>query len=228
MLEMIYEWAPSLANSGIVEELWKCVGQTLLMTGITGIFVVIFGTFFGIVLVVTKDGGIMQNKMIYKVLEVIVNLFRSIPFMILNILLLDLSRMIVGTAIGVKGAIIPLIIGTTPFFARQIESALSEVDGGLIEASQAMGCSNFEIITRVFLKESIPSMIRGLSITLINLVGLTAISGAVGAGGLGDFAIRYGHQMKKTDLMWITIVIILLIVSFIQVIGNAFVKKTSH
>lgn len=228
MLEFLYTIAPNLAKNGIVDELIKCTIDTLLMTGIAGFFAFFFGIFFGVILIVTKKGGIMECSPIYKILEGIINLFRSIPFLILTILLIDISRWILGVGIGVKGAVIPLIVGTTPFFARQIESALSEVDHGLIEASQAMGCSNFEIITRVYLKESVPSIIRGLSITLINLVGLTAISGAVGAGGLGDFAIRYGHQMQMKDLMWITIIIIVIIVSIIQVIGNTLVKKTSH
>ena len=133
-----------------------------------------------------------------------------------------------GTGIGVKGAIIPLIIGTVPFFSRQIELALAEVDGGLIEAAQAMGDSPLQIIFRVYLKESIPAIARATTITFISLIGLTAMAGVVGAGGLGDFAIRYGHQRSEPDVIWVTILIILILVTVAQAIGDVIIKKTTH
>ena len=144
------------------------------------------------------------------------------------VLLIPVSRAIVGTGSGVQGAYVALIAGTVPFFSRQIETAISEVDTGLIEASQAMGATPFEIITRVYLRESIPSIARVTMITVINLIGLTAMAGAIGAGGLGDFAIRYGYQMNYTDMIWCTILIILVLISVIQLIGNLIIKKTSH
>ena len=143
-------------------------------------------------------------------------------------MIFPLSRMIVGTSIGVRGAIIPLIIGTVPFFSRQIETAVAEVDRGLIEASQAMGDSPMQTIFRVYLRESIPSIARVTMVTAVNLIGLTAMAGAVGAGGLGDFAIRYGHQRGMTDMIYASVIVILILVSIIQMIGNLIIHKTSH
>ncbi len=226
MLEMIYSLFPNLERTGA--EFVKAIWQTLQMVGISGSIAFFFGVFFGVVLIVTKKQGIMENTFIYNVIDKIINVIRSIPFIILIILLFPLSRLLVGSAIGVKGAIVPLIIGTVPFFSRQIETAIAEVDKGLIEAAQSMGSSPIEIIFRVYLKESIPSIARVTMVTAVNLVGLTAMAGAVGAGGLGDFAIRYGHQLKLEDLTIITVLVILIIVSVIQMIGNYIIKKTSH
>lgn len=223
---MLTDLFPNLSLGGA--ELWTCTLQTLQMAFISGIISFILGIWLGIALVVTKKGGILEHRIIYNFLDKMINLIRSIPFLILMVLLLPLSRTIVGTGIGVLGAIIPLSCGTIPFFARQIETALEEVDKGLIEASIAMGLSPRQIIIRVYLRESIPTITRVTMITFINLVGLTAMAGAIGAGGLGDFAIRYGHQLQLTDLLWLTIGIILIIVSIIQFIGNCIIKKTTH
>ena len=133
-----------------------------------------------------------------------------------------------GTAINVPGAIVPLILGTVPFFSRQVESALAEIDKGLVEAALSMGSSPLEIIFRVYLKESVAAIARGTTITAISLVGLTAMAGAVGSGGLGDFAIRYGHDRNMTDVTWVTVIVVFIMVSIIQVIGNVVVKKTKH
>jgi len=200
---------------------------TLQMFGIAGIISFILGTALGVLLVVTKKDGILENLIIYNIFEKLINLIRSIPFLILLVLLIPFTRAIMNTAIGVPGAIVPLIFGTTPFFARQIESAISELDSGLIEASLAMGMSPIEIIFSVYLRESIPSITRVTQITAINLIALTTFAGAVGAGGLGDFAIQFGQNLRLTDLLWLTIVIILLIVSIIQGIGNIVIKLTS-
>ena len=197
---------------------------TLQMVGIAGLISFILGTTLGVVLVVTKRGGILESLFVYNILDKVINVVRSIPFLILLILLIPLSRAVIGTGIGVAGAIIPLVFGTTPFFARQIESAIAEVDSGLIEASLAMGLSPIEIIFSVYLRESIPSIARVTQITLINLVALTTFAGAVGAGGLGDFAIQFGQHLRLTDLLWVTIIIILAIVSIIQGIGNIVIK----
>lgn len=223
MLENLF---PNLERGST--ELITCTIQTLQMVLISGLISFVFGLSLGIVLKVTKRKGILENIFIYKLLDTFINIVRSIPFLILMILLFSLSRIITGTAIGVAGAIIPLSFGTIPFFARQIETALEEVDNGLIEASQAMGLSPIQIITRVYLRESIPTITRVTMITFVNLIGLTAMAGAVGGGGLGDFAIRYGHQMRMTDLLWLTIAIILIIVSIVQLIGNTIIKYTTH
>ena len=153
----------------------------------------------------------------------VVNLFRSVPFIILLACLVPLSRLIMGTAIGVKGAIVPLVFGCAPFFTRQIESALADVDPGLIEAAQSMGLDNKDIIFRVYLKESIAGIARGTTITIISLIGLTAI-----AGGLGNFAIMYGHQRNMPDITYTTVVVLVIIVTVVQLIGNYIAKKNTH
>jgi D-methionine transport system permease protein len=139
-----------------------------------------------------------------------------------------LTRLISGTAIGVNGAIVPLVFGTVPFFSRQIESALTELDSGLIEAAQSMGSGPIEIIFRVYLKECIPGIVRGTTITAISLIGLTAMAGAVGAGGLGDFAIRFGYQRNQIDVTYASVIVLVVLVSIIQVIGNVIVNNNNH
>jgi D-methionine transport system permease protein len=208
-----------------VPELIKSFWQTLYMMGLSGIISFVLGMIFGITLTVTQKRGIMENAVVFNILDKIINTFRSIPFIILLAALIPLTRAVVGTAIGTKGAILPLVFGTVPFFTRQIETALAELDSGLIEASQAMGSSPMEIIFRVYLKESIPSIVRVTTITFISLVGLTAMAGAVGGGGLGDFAIRYGHQRNQVD---VTVIILLIVVNIIQGLGNFIIKKTTH
>jgi len=223
---MLEQLIPNWERGGA--ELISSTWATLEMTAIAGSIAFVLGTTFGVMLVVTKKGGILENAWIYNVLDLAINGIRSIPFLILMVLLIPLSRSVVGTGIGVIGAIIPLVFGTTPFFSRQIESAIAELDPGLIEASQSMGMSPWEIIFHVYLRESIPSIARVTQITAINLVALTTMAGAIGAGGLGDFAIRFGHQLGLTDLLWATIVVILIIVSIIQGAGNVVIKYTSR
>lgn len=185
MVEFLNQIMPNVM--GKLPELWKCTGQTLSMMLYSGIISFVIGIVLGVVLTVTKKGGILQNKIIYGILDKIINIFRSIPFVILMAALLPFTRALVGTAIGTKGAMVPLVFGTVPFFTRQVETALAELDQGLIEAAQAMGNSPFEIIFRVYLKESIPALTRGTTITAISLVGLTAMAGAVGGGGTWRF-----------------------------------------
>lgn len=208
--------------------LGKSVLETLEMTVRSGLISFLLGMIFGTALVVTRPGGIMQNRVLYQILDKLINILRSIPFIILLFCLLPLTRLISGTAIGVKGAIVPLVFGTTPFFSRQIEAALSGVDEGLIEAAQSMGNSSWEIIFRVYWKESVAAIARGTSITLINLVGLTAMAGAVGAGGLGNFAYIYGQQRNHMDDIYVTVVILVLLVMLIQLVGNLIVKRNTH
>ncbi|MCL2827545.1 MAG: ABC transporter permease [Oscillospiraceae bacterium] len=210
------------------DALWTSIVQTLQM--LFGSFTVSFvlGVVLGVCLVVMRRGGILENPVLYRIVDKVIDTIRSVPFLILIVLLFPLSRLIVGTAIGVMGAIVPLVIGTVPFFSRQVETAVSEVDHGLIEASVAMGLSPIQIIFRVYLRESIPALTRVTQITAINVLHLVTLAGAVGAGGLGDFAIRFGHQQGLRDLMWLTIVIILVMVSIIQIVGNIVIKKTTH
>lgn len=210
------------------KELWKCFVQTVEMVGYTSLFSAGFGVIFGVILVVSQKGGLLENLPIFHLLDKLVNFFRSIPFIILVALLIPTTRKLVGTSIGVKGAIFPLTVATVPFFSRQIHSALCEIDAGMVEAARAMGLSPFSIIWRVYLREGLPGMIRGATITIVNIIALTAMAGTVGAGGLGDYAIRYGYQRVMTDVTVVTIIIVLLMVTFIQTIGTVLERKLTH
>ena len=206
----------------------EAMKDTLLMEVWAGGIAFVLGLVLGVILTVTKPGGILENKPVYKIIDTVTNLFRSIPFIILLTALMPVSRAIMGTAIYVRGAIVPLVFGCTPFFTRQVEAALAETDHGLIEAAISMGSSPFEVITRVYLKESIASLARAVTITAISLLGLTAMAGAVGAGGLGDFAIRYGHDRNMTDITWITVIVLVIAVSIVQWLGGYKAKKNTH
>ncbi len=209
-------------------DMWKALGETLYMMAVSGGISFVIGLFLGVVLTVTAPGRIMQSKVIFTILDKLINIFRSVPFIILLAALIPLTRLIVGKAIGTAGAIVPLIFGTVPFFSRQIESALAQLDHGLIEAAESMGVSPMKIVFRVYLHESIPGIVRGTAITFVSLVGLTAMAGAVGGGGLGDFAIRYGYNRNQVDITYATVVILVAVVSLIQGIGNLIIKKTTH
>lgn len=226
MQELLNTLIPNVMNK--LPAFFDAICDTLIMVGWSGSIAFVIGLFLGIVITVTKPGGILENKVIYQILDKLINFFRSIPFIILLTWVIPLSRAIMGTAINVEGAIVPLILGTVPFFARQVESALAETDHGLIEAALSMGSSPLEIIFRVYLRESVAAIARGTTITAISLVGLTAMAGAVGSGGLGDFAIRYGHDRNMTDVTWVTVLVVFILVSIIQIIGNIVVKKNKH
>lgn len=207
---------------------YQAIWDTLVMAAWSGIISFLLGLILGIVITVTRPGGILANKAVYQTLDKVINFFRSIPFIILLTGVMPLSRLLMGTAIGVNGAIVPLVFGTVPFFSRQIESALAEIDQGLIEAALSMGSSPLEIIFRVYLRESIAAIARGTTITAISLLGLTAMAGAVGAGGLGDFAIRYGHDRNQVDVTYVTVLVLVLMVSIVQLIGSRIIKKSTH
>ncbi|MBR1700848.1 MAG: ABC transporter permease [Lachnospiraceae bacterium] len=207
---------------------FKSIRETCLMVGWSGSISFLLGILFGVTITVTRPDGICSNKIVYHILDKLVNFFRSVPFIILLACLVPLTRLIMGTSIGVKGAIVPLVFGCTPFFTRQMESALAEVDPGLIEAAQSMGLGNLDIIWRVYLRESIAGIVRGTTITLISLIGLTAMAGAIGAGGLGNFAIMYGHQRNMLDVTYTTVLVLVVMVSLIQVTGNYIAKRNTH
>ena len=188
--------------------------DTFLMTGLAGLISFIVGILSGITLTVTKDKGILENRAVYQIIDKSINFFRSVPFIIL--------------LVGVRGAIVPLVFGCAPFFSRQMENAMAGVDPGLIEAAQSMGLSNIEIIISVYLKESIADIARGVTITIISLIGLTAMAGAVGAGGLGNFAIMYGHDRNMPDVTYTTVIILVAIVTIIQILGGYIARKNTH
>lgn len=226
MAELLNNIMPNVINK--LPKFYQSITETLIMVGWSGIISFVIGLFLGVLITVTKKGNILENRVIYTCIDRVVDFFRSIPFIVLLAGLVPLTRFIMGTAIGVTGAIVPLVFGCVPFFTRQVEAALAQVNPGLIEAAQSMGSSNIEIIVRVYLKESVAAIARATTITLISLIGLTAMAGAVGAGGLGDFAISYGHQRNQPDVTYVTIIVLVLMVSIIQIIGNYIAKKNTH
>lgn len=197
--------------------------ETIYMVFFATIFSVVMGLPLGLLAVITGRGHIMEMPRVNKVLDVLINVFRSFPFIILMILVLPLSRLIVGTTIGSTASIVPLSISAAPFVARIVEGAVKEVDRGLLEASKSLGASRREIITKVLLPEAMPSLIHGLIITIISLVGYSAMAGAIGGGGLGDLAIRYGYQRFRVDIMVASVVSIIVVVQGIQFVGNRLV-----
>ena len=209
-------------------ELLKSIGQTATMIGVSGTIAWVLGILVGVLLVTTRPGGILENRAVFTFFDRAIDIIRSIPFIILLVLLIPLSRFLVGTGSGVTGSFVALVFGTVPFFARQVESVLSDIDHGLIEASEAMGFSPMQIIFGVYLKESIPGITRVTMITFVSFVGITAIAGAIGAGGIGDFAIRYGYQMGYRDMIWLTVLIILAVISVFQFFGNLIIRRTTH
>lgn len=199
--------------------------ETLYMVFFSTLFSLIIGFPLGILLVITKENNIMPMYKINKILNFIINILRSFPFIILMICLFPLSRIIMGTTIGINAAIVPLSISASPFVARMIEGALNEINQGLIEASLSMGANVKTIIFKVMIPESLPYLIHGITITIINLIGYSAMAGTIGAGGLGDLAIRFGYQRFKTDIMIFSIIVIIFLVQIIQTIGNLLVNK---
>ena len=200
-------------------------GQTLQMFAIAGVFTFIFGLIFGVILTVTKRDGIRQNLVIYYIVDIFTNVFRSIPFIILLIFLIPFTRALVGTAIGVKGAVVPLIFGAVPFFTRQVETALANVSYGKIEAARSMGSTTMGLIFRIYLHEAVPELIR---VTTITAISLTTMAGAVGAGGIGSFAINYGQNLNHQDIVNVCVVLLLAFVCVLQTLGNFFSKKTTN
>ena len=201
---------------------------TLYMVGATAVVSGIVGIIIGIILSVSEEGGIMENKTLYSILDKIVNIGRSIPFVIMVAILVKFTRMLVGTAIGNTAAIVPLSVATIPFFARQVQNALSGVDKGVIEAAQSMGFGPKDIIWSVYLPEARESLIRNSAVTIISLIGLTAMAGAIGAGGLGKVALSYGHQRFNTDITLVCTVLILLIVFIVQWVSDLIIKRLRH
>ena len=226
MQEFLYNWMPNVMEK--LSAFYEAIADTLLMLTWSGVITFIIGLILGVCISVTKQGAILENRFIYQILDKLISLFRSIPFIILLTWVMPLSRAIMGTAIYVRGAIVPLVFGAVPFFARQVESALAEIDQGLIEAALSMGSSPVDIIFRVYLRESVAAIARGTTITAVSLLNLTAMAGVVGAGGLGDFAVRYGHDRNMVDVTNVTVVVLVAMVCIIEFIGSLVVKKNTH
>jgi len=201
--------------------------QTLIMVFVSTTFAVLIGFLPAIFLTVTANDGLKPNKIIYNLLDFIVNTLRSFPFVILMVIIIPLTRLIAGKSIGTAAAIVPLTIAAAPFVSRVIESALREVDKGVIEAAKSFGASDTQIIFKVMLKEAIPSIMSGITLTIISIVGYSAMSGAIGGGGLGDVAIRYGYQRYEKDVMIVTCIILIIVVQLLQFLGNYFYNRLS-
>lgn len=226
MPDVLARFAPNLNNywTTFLDSL-QATFQMFLWAGLLTFGI---GLLFGIGLSVTKKGGLYPNRLIHGVLETVTNIFRSIPFIILLIFLIPFTRLLAGTAIGVKGAIVPIVFGAVPFFARQTESALSDVQAGKLEAARAMGSSWIGIVFRVLLPESLPALIRAVTITAISLLGLTTAAGAVGAGGIGSFAINYGQNMHYQDIVNVCVLVLLVLICLIQLSGNLLARASTN
>lgn len=202
--------------------------DTLYMTLVSTAIAYLIGIPLGVILVITRREGICPAPKTNAVLGTIVNIMRSVPCLILIIVLIPFTRLVAGTSIGATATIVPLIVGAAPFIARMVESSLLEVDAGVVEAAQAMGASPWQIVTKVLLKESVPSLVTGAAIALTTILGYSAMAGAVGGGGLGDLAIKYGYHRYQTDVLLLTLVILVLLVQVIQALGNAVAKRIDH
>lgn len=197
--------------------------DTLLMLGVSVFFSSVIGLFVGVVLYLTDKGRLLQNKLCYMVLSFVVNILRSIPFIILLIVMMPLTNIMVGTSLGVRGVIPPLIFGAFPFFARLVENSLKEIDNGIIHMAESCGATTWQIIWHILLPEVLPSIIASITVTAIALVSYTAMAGTVGGGGLGDLAIRYGYERFQTDVMVVTVILLVVLVQLIQLLGDKIV-----
>jgi len=215
-------------DSATVWMLLEGIGATLYMTVTSTLMAYLFGLPMGILLVITKKDGLRPNGAIYKVLDVFVNIVRSVPFLILLISVIPITKLIVGKSYGPTATIVPLTIAAAPFVARMVESSLLEVDHGVIEAAQSMGASTFTIVCRVLLAEAKTSLIVGSTIATGTILGYSAMAGVVGGGGLGDIAIRYGYYRYQTDIMLVTVVLLIVLVQILQIIGMRISKKTDR
>jgi D-methionine transport system permease protein len=218
MLEQLF---PNVVPESVLE----ATGQTLYMTGIAGVATFFFGLAIGLLLFLTSKGQLWENKQLYQFVSAFVNIFRSIPFIILIVLLIPFTKVVVGTILGADAALPALIIGAAPFYARMVEIGLREIDKGVIEAARSMGVKTSMLILKVLIPESLPALISGLAVTTIALVGYTAMAGAIGAGGLGNLAYLEGFQRSHNDVTFVATVLILVIVFIIQFIGDFIINK---
>jgi D-methionine transport system permease protein len=209
-------------------EVWQASVDTLYMVGVSTLLSVVIGLPIGVFLYLFSRGHLVRHRVLYEFLSVMVNIFRSVPFIILLIAIIPFTEWVVGTSIGTNAAIVPLVVGAAPFFARLAETALREVDPGVLEAAQAMGASTWQIVFKVLLPEAKAGLISGVTITAVALISYSAMAGVVGGGGLGDLAIRYGYERFQTDVMFVTIVIMIVMVQVMQWIGDKIVASVSR
>lgn len=215
-------------NSQLIELLGTSLLETLLMVGVAGAIAIVAGIPLGVILVVTERGALLQNPGLNRVLALVINATRSVPFIILMVAIIPFTRFIAQTSIGTTAAMVPLSVAAIPFMARIAENALREIDPGLITAARAMGASPLQIIVKVLLPESLPGLVAGVIVTLVSLVGYSAMAGAIGGGGLGDMGIRYGYQRFLPEVMLAVVVVLVLLVQAMQSLGDWLVRRISH
>ena len=212
-----------LWNNGLIQ---KGIWETVYMTGIATVISYLLGLPLGVVLNVTDQGGLHPVSWLNKLLGLVVNFFRSIPFVVLMVSMLPVAKFIVGSSLGNAAMIVMLVIAAAPYIARMVESSIKEVNAGVIEAAQAMGCSNFQIVWKVLLPEAKPSLITGGIISMVTILGYSAMAATIGGTGLGQIAIVYGHQRSKPDVTWVCVFLLVIIVQIIQAVGNVVVRRT--
>lgn len=215
-------------NTRLIDLLIEALGQTLTMVFVSGLIGFVIGIPLGVTLHLTKKNGLLENTTVNNILGIIVNIGRSIPFIILLVAIIPFTRFVVGSSIGTAAAIVPLAVGAIPFIARLVEGALLEIPSGLVEAAQSMGATPLQIIQKVLLPEALPGIINAVTITLVTLVSYSAMAGTVGGGGLGDVGIRYGYQRFDGTVMAITVVVLIILVQIIQSVGDYLVKRVDH
>jgi D-methionine transport system permease protein len=209
-------------------ELWSATIESLYMVAISTVLTALLGLVVGVLLVLTDRGGLLAAPGLNAVLGVVVNVGRSLPFIILLVAIIPFTRFVVGTSIGTTAAIVPLTVAAIPFFARIVEAAIREVDPGVVDAALAMGATRWKIVVKVLLREARPGLVAGLTITVIALIGYSAMAGFVGGGGLGDLAIRFGYQRFETEVMIATVVLLIVLVQLVQMLGDRVARRLSH
>lgn len=211
----------------MIDILGKSLYETMFMTTFSTLFAVVIGFILSVILIVTDKDGLKPNKVIYTILDILINIFRSFPFIILIVFVIPFTKLVMGKFTGYDAMIVPLTIGAAPFVARIFESAFKEIDPGVIEAAKSFGASDFQIIFKVMLKEAVPSIVSGITLTVITIIGYSAMAGAIGGGGLGNAAISYGFHRYDTQFMNITVLVIVILVQVLQMIGNLLYKRLS-
>jgi D-methionine transport system permease protein len=214
--------------TGTPDLIWQATLETLQMVGVATLVTVPAGLVLGVLLLITDRGGLLPAPVVNRVLGAVVNVGRSVPFIILLVAVIPLTRALVGTTIGTTAAIVPLALATIPFYARIVETALREVAPGLVEAALSAGATHRQVVTKVLIPEALPSLVSGLTITVIGVIGYSAMAGAVGGGGLGDVAIRYGYQRYDTEVTIATVVVLVVLVQLIQMAGDLVARRLSH
>ena len=215
-------------SSNLIQMIWESTLDTLLMVLVSGGIGAVFGIPLGILLFISDKKSFFPMPAFNTILGTLINALRSVPFIILLVAIIPFTRLIVGSSIGTAAAIVPLTLAVAPFMARIVETSLREVDKGLVEAAQAMGATNLQIITKVLLPEALPGIVAGLTISIISLIGYSAMAGAVGGGGLGDLGIRYGYQRFMPEVMWTVVLVLIFLVQGIQSFGDWLVRRLSH